>query len=208
MKHLIILKFRKLWLKNRILPTIMGNICRSLSAQQQRANAMAKIPRSFDEFLVSVISDLKDVPNINQLLTTNVWARKFHDYLQNKNLTDDILTLKFVISVSQLENLHAKLKKTTKLKIKQKLQEDCTKLLQEIQNSYFDIESNVVPMSMEKLQEECMGMDVQVFHESKLELLKKAKKDPTVWHEGLEPVYLQFLNSTNSSMMACLLSIL
>ena len=117
---------------------------------------MAKIPRSFDEFLVSVTSDLKDVPNINQLMTTNVWARKFHDYLQNKNLTDDILTLKFVISVSQLENLHAKLKKTTKLKIKQKLQEDCTKLLQEIQNSYFDIESNVVPMSMEKLQEECM----------------------------------------------------
>jgi len=169
---------------------------------------MAKIPRSFDEFLVSVTSDLKDVPNINQLLTTNVWARKFHDYLQNKNLTDDILTLKFVISVSQLENIHAKLKKTTKLKIKQKLQEDCTKLLQEIQNSYFDIESNVVPMSMEKLQEECMGMDVQVFHESKLELLKKAKKDPTVWHEGLEPIYLQFLNSTNTSMMACLLSIL
>ena len=170
--------------------------------------AMAKIPRSFDEFIVSVTFDLKDVPNVNQILTTNVWARKFHDYLQNKNLTDDILTLKFVISVSQLENLHAKWKKTTKLKIKQKLQEDCTKLLQEIQNSYFDIESNVVPMSMEKLQEDCMGMDVQVFHESKLELLKKAQKDPTVWHEGLEPIYLQFLNSTNSSMMACLLSIL
>ena len=123
--------------------------------------------------------------------------------------TDDILTLKFVISVSQLENLHAKLiEKTTKLQMKQKLQDDCTKLLQEIKNSYFDIESNVVPMSMEKLQEECMGMDVQIFHESKLELLKKAKKDPTVWHEGLEPIYLQFLNSTNSSMMACLLSIL
>ena len=49
---------------------------------------MAKIPRSFDEFIVLVTLDLKDVPNINQLLTTNVWARKFNDYLKNKNQTD------------------------------------------------------------------------------------------------------------------------
>ena len=70
------------------------------------------------------------------------------------------------------------------------------------------LESNVVPMSLEKLQEECLSMDVDVYQESKLELLKKAKKDPTVWYEGLEPVYLQFLSSTNSSMIACLLSIL
>ena len=53
-----------------------------------------------------------------------------------------------------------------------------------------------------------MSMDVHIYQESKLELLKKAKKDPSVWYEGLEPIYLQFLNSTNSSMIACLLSIL
>ena len=166
---------------------------------------MAKIPRSLDEFLVSVTSDFSP---ISQLLTTNVWARKFHEYLQNKNLKDDILTLKFLINVSQLENLNTKLKKTTKLRMKQKLQDDCNKLLQDIQNSYFNIEFDVVSMSMEKLQEDCMSMDVQMFNESKLELLKKAKKDPTVWHEGLEPMYLQFLNTNNNSMMACLLSIL
>jgi len=186
----------------------MGNMCRSLIAHQNRANALAKIPRSLDEFLVSITSDFSPLGNIDQLLTTNVWAKKFHEYLLSKNLKDDILTLKFLISVSLLESLNAKLKKTSKQKLKQKLQADCVRHLQEIKDSFFDIESNVVPMSLEKLQEECLSMDVDVYQESKLELLKKAKKDPTVWYEGLEPVYLQFLSSTNSSMIACLLSIL
>ena len=171
---------------------------------------MANIPRSLDEFLISVTEDMSPLGNIDQLLKTHVWAKKFHEYLLSKNLTDDILTLKFLISVSLLESLNSKLKKMTRIKIKQKLQEDCNKLLQEIQKSFFDVESNVVPMSLEKLQEECMSMDSQNFHENKLELLKKAKKDPTVWYEGLEPIYAQFLNAnaSGSAMIACLLSIL
>ena len=100
---------------------------------------MAKIPRSLDEFLVSVTEDFSPMGTINQLLTSNVWAKKFHEYLLNKNLSDDILTLKFLISVSVLESLNAKLKKTQKLKFKQKLQADCGNLLQEIKDSYFDI---------------------------------------------------------------------
>lgn len=151
---------------------------------------MAKIPLCLEDFLDSVTSDL----TFEKLLKKNFWARKFHDYLEKKNLTKEILALKFVISVSQLENLHA-----------QKLQEDCTKLLQEIKKSYFNVESNVVPMTHKKDQDECMEMDVQVFVERKLDLLKKATRDPTVWDEGLKKKYVQFVSSTKKPIMACLL---
>ena len=82
---------------------------------------MANIPRSLDEFLASVTEDMSPLGNIDQLLTTHVWAKKFHEYLLSKNLTDDILTLKFLISVSLLENLNSKLKKMSRVKMKQKL---------------------------------------------------------------------------------------
>ena len=41
--------------------------------------------------------------------------------------------------MSLLESLNAKLKKTSKQKLKQKLQADCVRHLQEIKDSFFDI---------------------------------------------------------------------
>ena len=42
------------------------------------------------------------------------------------------------------------------------------------------------------------------------EWLKKALKDPSIWDEGLDPIYKKFLSSlpTTNPIVACLLSIL
>lgn len=146
---------------------------------------------------------------VDHLISANLWGLKFQEYLNRLKLEDDVVAFKFLIAVSQLESLSAKLKKVPKQRLKEKLEEDCNNLLAKIFNDYFNIEETVLAMSNSKLQEALLEMEPQNFTEHKLEMLKKAKKDPNVWAEGLETTYAKFLSvSANPSMLACLLSIL
>ena len=86
---------------------------------------------------------------------------------------------------------------------------DCTfdfkvQICKQILDKYFNEDSYILPLSDEKLQETLLSFDSQTFEENQIKVLKEAKKDPTVWHEGLEPIYMKFLSTTSPSFVACL----
>ena len=170
---------------------------------------MAKAPRSLEQFISAVNISWTNFENIDYHIQAQPWLKRFHDYLETRNLEDHISSLKFVLLVSHLDTLNKKLKSTKKLRLRQKYQEDSSKLLQLIKYQFFNIEEDVIAMSNSKLQEACIDLDDQIFTQDKLDLLKKAKQDATIWNEGLEPHYSQFLShAASSSFIACLLSIL
>lgn len=166
---------------------------------------MAQPPRSLDQLLSSIPLEKKT----DDLLASNVWLKQFFDYLQRHQNKEDILALKFLIAHTKLKKFHMDYQKASKAKQKEALLQNCTILLQQIKKDFFDIfENDVLAIANSKLQSACLEMDVDSFNEENMDLLKKVKEDPKVWHEGVESSYNQFLPTARSSMMACLLSIL
>ena len=91
-----------------------------------------------------------------------------------------------------------------------KLQEDQAFLLQQILDHFFSEDAiMMLPLSNSKVQEELCNNNTNP-SEIKLELLKKAKTDSSIWSEGLDPNYKTFVASlpTSNLLTACLLSIL
>ena len=91
-----------------------------------------------------------------------------------------------------------------------KLQEDQAFLMQQILDHFFSEDAiMMLPLSNSKVQEELCNNNTNP-SEIKLELLKKAKTDSSIWSEGLDPNYKTFVASlpTSNLLTACLLSIL
>ena len=167
--------------------------------------AMESAPRSLDHLLNTLKMEVKDLEDLDNFITNQTWIKKFYQFLENRQLEDHMQTLKFLITLTLLENLQSK-----QSKVKPKTQDFKVKILTEIFEKYFNEDTYILPLSNEKLQEKLLSFEIKSgkFDENQFKTLLEAKKDPTIWHEGLEPIYLKFLSSTSPSFVACLLSIL
>ena len=164
---------------------------------------MESAPRSLEHLLNSLKMDMKDLDDLETFISNQTWIKKFYQFLENRQLEDHMQTLKFLISLKLLENFQVK-----QPKMKAKSQDFKVQICKQILEKYFNEDNYILPLSDEKLQETLLSFDSQTFEENQIKALKEAKKDPTVWHEGLEPIYMKFLSSTSPSFVACLLSIL
>ena len=164
---------------------------------------METAPRSLDQLLNTLKIDVNDLDDLESFISRQTWIKKFNEFLENRQLDDHVQTLKFLISLKVLDNLQAK-----QTKMKTKIQDSKAQVCREILQKFFSEDSYILPLSDEKLQETLLNFDPQTFEEKHVKVLKEAKKDPTVWHEGLEPIYMKFLSTASPSFIACLLSIL
>ena len=170
---------------------------------------MAQAPRNLENLLTSSLkTEIASVDDINQLITDHPWVRKFNQYLLNRELEEETAMLKFLIALFHLEKLTNLRKSAKKTKVIEKLQDQISKLFQEIIYNFFNEEEFMLPLSNSKLQEALCLKKGQTFSEDGFQLLKRAKNDGTVWNEGLEPKYSKFLSTISQDLMACLLSIL
>ena len=117
--------------------------------------------------------------------------------------------MKFLIAFTQLERLSTELKTCKKAKAIQ-IQDQAFRLMREILHHYFNADEYMLPLSNSKLQDSLEEkQDCQSYSEDIFQLLSRAKNDPTLWDEGLSPLYSKFLSTFPSqSFVACLLSIL
>ena len=164
---------------------------------------METAPRSLDQLLNTLKIDVKDLDDLESFISRQTWIKKFNEFLENRQLDDHVQTLKFLISLKVLDNLQAK-----QTKMKTKIQDSKAQVCREILQKFFSEDNYILPLSDEKLQETLLNFDSQTFEEKHVKVLNEAKKDPTVWHEGLEPIYMKFLSTASPSFIACLLSIL
>ena len=171
---------------------------------------MDQAPRSLDNLLSTFkTQDAQVLRKIDQVITDNAWYRKFHQYLSSRDLEDEVNILKFLISMKTLESIEDAIKSSSKPKTTQKLEADLQTLFNEIIHEFFSEDaSSLLALSNSKLSDALST----ICNPSKdhMEWLKKAKNDPCVWAEGLDPVYKKFLASLPASnpIVACLLSIL
>ena len=164
---------------------------------------METAPRSLDQLFNTLKIDVNDLDDLEGFISRQTWIKKFNDFLENRQLDDHVQTLKFLISLKVLDNLQAK-----QTKMKTKIQDSKAQVCRQILQKFFSEDNYILPLSDEKLQETLLNFDSQTFEEKHVKVLKEVKKDPTVWHEGLEPIFMKFLSTTSPSFIACLLSIL
>ena len=114
--------------------------------------------------------------------------------MEKRQNHEEISTLKFLLRVQAFEK-HLE-----------------PKIFKNILKSHFDIENEVLALSNSSVsdylcQRTSEISDLKMTEEDK-KYLKRAKNDPTVTSEGLEPAYQKFLSETSASKLACLLTIL
>lgn len=160
---------------------------------------MDRVPRSLENLIRNTVKDDPN-PNLETLSTTindNFWTQKFNNYLKARGMEDGMNSLRFLLALQILET-------SKDLKKKHK-----NSLFSQILREFF--EDNPLPLSNSKLFDKVAEIPTEnEFSEENLALLIRVKNDPSIWHEGLEPVYLKFLSSLQpqNAVIACLLSIL
>jgi len=181
----------------------MGNICSVIAKEKKKATP----PHTLNELLSSV--QIEDDPTFHDLqleLTRNVWLSRFYEFLNKRDLEEEETALKFLIFTQPLQNQFSKRKTFGKS------DQDRRRLFSTVCH-YFLSENVCISLDNEALFNDLMATlnsikaGLKVSDESLLELLK-ARKDPLVWDEGLEPMYIKFVQQTNMSQVACLLSLL
>ena len=106
----------------------------------------------------------------------------------------EIIILKFLIAFTQLDRLSTELKTCKKAKSIQ-IQDQAFRLMREIIHHYFNADEYMLPLSNSKLQDSLEEkQDCQSYSEDIFQLLSRAKNDPTLWDEGLSPLYSKFLS--------------
>jgi len=182
----------------------MGNLCSIVAKEKIKTSP----PHTLSELLSSV--KLEDDPTIEWLqveISRNVWLYRFHEFLVKRKLSDEIIALKFLVFTQPLKNQYSK-KKTFGASVK-----DRRRLFSTVCH-YFLSEESSISLDNESLFNDLLATynsikaGLQVSEESMMELLR-ARRDPLVWEEGLEPVYMDFASqAANNNHVACLLSLL
>ena len=182
---------------------------------------MASVPRTLTELLIGFIDDVVNqievvYLNLDTFISKDHWTKQFQCYLRKRGLGEEEQILKFLLLteiVLKYENL---ITSASNPKQKEKLKREQRKVFDHIVITFFSEESeDQIALSNQKLFDilstyaESVGNDKPVSEEM-LNHLKKAKTDSKVWANGLDPIYMNFLNQTNTSksVIACILSIL
>ena len=113
---------------------------------------MDQAPKTLDIFFNHLkIQDASVLDKMDQIITDNIWHRKFHQYLKSRDLEDEINIHKFLIAMKSLENIEHSMK-VAKQKASQKLKEQHNILLKRILGQFFSEEDIMLPLSNSKLR--------------------------------------------------------
>ena len=151
-------------------------------------------PRSLEE-LLSHFDHIAGCDKVDASIAADAWASRFMDHLAKRGLDDEITALRFLVAT---QPFHAKGKK----------KKDLSKLFKAVVKEFFSSESSsTLVLSNERLFE---AFKEDVSAEEQEKLVAKARSDPDVWQNGLEPKFMAFLSKQDgkASTMACILSIL
>lgn len=186
----------------------MGNTC-PLKAHSGSQHKMT-IPRNLTELLEDL--DEIDPENLDKTIEEHTWCKQFREYLKSRDLSEDEITLKFLVLTQALVNLDQKLKDSKLSRPKRTgMRQEQEAIFKKAVTKFFAEESEEqVALSNQTLYNALAGADLSAksVTDQQLEYLRKAREDSSVWMEGLEPTFLRFLKQASPSVLACLLSIL
>ena len=163
-------------------------------------------PKNLDE-LLKTTTDI-NINDIDKTINENTWTNKFKTYLEKRNNTEEINSLKFLLKMEAFSKneQHLKTKKSDPTLLRKR-----TEMFQQILSAHFNIEENVLALSNNSVSDYLCTWtsdnNIKVSDED-IKYLLEAKKDPTITSEGLEPTYQKFLTQISPSTLACILSII
>ena len=167
------------------------------------------IPRDLEE-LLSTTRDI-DIDNIDATIGKNVWTNRFRDYLQKRDLNEELQMLKFLLRYKVFLSMDKKVQSNPSDTASTR---NRAVIFRKILVAHFnDDGDDVLPMSNSDLSEALCEWTRDVSNpvtENDVEMLKKASEDATILSEGMEPCYSKFVKHyyENQSKLACLLSII
>ena len=183
----------------------------------KKTSKMVSVPRTLTDLIDGFIESLKgqyeDVyENLDTLIAKDRWMKKFQEYLQNRDLDEEVQKLHFVVlaqMVFKYQNLINGDKDKNSANQKEKLKREQRDLFNYIIRTFFS--EDPISLSNQKLIEKLSDYaDTRNITTEMIDHLKKAQKDSDVWFDCLEKDYTKFQKQTNTtrSAMAYLLSIL
>lgn len=187
----------------------LSKIVSTSNTEMSQPHSLEELLREFNH--VSIRPDT----DVEALIESKMWPRKFREYLLKRDLADLDLALKFLVLTQPLAaraasepNNNGKSRSKTRSK---KDFFDRTVVLAKM-SAYFDEESeDQLSLSNAQLFEALCEASSRLSRggevvERDVSLVSKARQDPDVWVNGLEPKFMKFIEQT--STVACILSIL
>lgn len=177
----------------------------------RRASSKSFPPPKTLHDLLSDIIDVKradlDHKNLDNVIQRHFWARSFWEYLNKLKLDDEKDIFKFLILTEYL----IQLEDSKPANNNDQLRSGIFKL---ILRQYFSKSSKTqIALSNQtrfKTLAEYAAKDDTECNQETIGVLMKAREDPKVISDGLDPTYVDFLAQapTSPSKLACILSIL
>lgn len=151
-------------------------------------------------------------------IKNNYWTRRFKDYLERRELNDEVTALKFLILTQPMcQNKKIKKKNSRSKNISE---QNLREIFVQAGKSFFSKNGknqlclgnrllfNAIRETTDKLVDNANAD----WHKEYLDLMLMARKDLNVLENGLEPLFIKFMSTqdvtSGSTIAACLLSIL
>lgn len=182
----------------------MGNICPTFggSGSQHRMD----IPRNLNTLLEGLREI--DVTNLDLTIERNRWARLFRDFVEKRD-EQFVINFKFLIFSQAIIDIDRQLNESNLSSEKQALLSRQQKDKARRGLPLFFVEDKEISLSNGTLYEYMReASSKEEVSDKDLRYIREARKDATIWMEGLEPEYIEFLKQPRDSFIACLLSIL
>ena len=173
---------------------------------------MSSQPRSLEELL----SDFKssNTIDVDTAIESNIWARQFKQHLEKRDLQDEVNALRFLILTQPFVARMGEVNNNGSSKKSSKIKTEMKEIFLKAAELFFceDSECQLV-LSNDRLFQAFVEASQAVKEGGSLTnqhigLVDKARNDPDVWQNGLEPKFIKFLSQTSKGAVACLLSIL
>jgi len=185
----------------------MGNICSIIAKEKKKATP----PLNLSELLSTLkLDDDISATSLQNEIDNNVWINRFVGYLRNLKRRELETALKFLIVTQPLQIQHIKRGTfgSSAAEKRRLFKLICDMFLNDDQE-----EVDILALDNSALFNDLLATysavnaGLQVSDESLDEILK-ARRDLLVWDEGLEPAYFKFVQQTEITHVACLLSLL
>ena len=178
-------------------------------------------PRTLDELLHDF--DNIKVVDVDAAIEANIWAKRFREFLDKRDLAGKITALKFLIMTQSAHKALGNNTSTTKetnnnsksSKKQAALRKELAPLFLSVGSAFFNAEESedLLSLSNQVLLESLMEMtsrlrEGKALRDEDVANVMRARKDINVMQNGLEPKFMKFLSVQSNTPMACLLSIL
>lgn len=173
-------------------------------------------PHSLDELL----RDFKSLrvtidTDVETQIESQFWARKFRDYLLERDLTDTWIAFKFLVLTTPFHVKCNKQINNNNQKKSKALSKDLLQNFVKVGEIFFNEESeDQLSLANTALFEALWSSSERIRNggnltDQDISLILKAREDLEVWQNGVEPKFMKFLATSNEgTTISCLLSIL